>query len=463
MKSQAEILERIPLFEDRHLPMLRRILENNHAPRWNAMCGDRLVSSDLPALRAFEVSLRKSRNVPASGWSEEESIRFIENMALRSPWFQRVFEDRSRDFASIPSMRREDLVHRLHEIVPLDADLSRLVLNPTSGTTGMPVQVPNDPLGVAHYQPLILEALSRHGIERRPGTDDMAAVQICSQRSTMTYGTVHAAYGGAGFAKINIAPGGRQSLLSEWNSLSGPDAFLQELQPFILTGDPFAFRIYMDYNVDYRPSAVLSTASTLSMELRKEMEEYFQCPVVNMYSTNESGPIAASCAQHPDRFHILAPDIRLETLASSQSLNFDDSGASGTVHITGGRNPLLPLLRYDTGDLATWTPESCSCGASGYLRGLTGRPLVLFRDMDGHCVNPLDFARLLRFVPLRRHRLLQQSDGSLDMYLDPGPFDLSVYRDEIIRKSAEILGELTVRIHPWSEEVAGDYPYRVVA
>ncbi|MCB1169362.1 MAG: hypothetical protein KDK25_03460, partial [Leptospiraceae bacterium] len=428
MKTRAEIQQRIPLFEDSHLPLLRKILENHHAPRWNAMCGDRLLQSDLPVLHAFEESLPESRRSAVQGWSEEAGILFVNRLALRSPWFQQIAGDeRFQEFVSIPSMMREDLVHRLHEIVPLDADLSRLVLNPTSGTTGMPVQVPNDPLGVAHYQPLILEALARHGISLRPGTGDMAAVQICSQRSTMTYGTVHAAYGGAGFAKINLPPGGRQALLGEWNSLNGPDAFLKDLSPLLLTGDPFAFRIYMDYNIDYRPSVILSTASTLSSEMRKEMEEYFRCPVVDMYSTNETGPIACSCPVHPDRFHVLAPDIRLESIAPrsgiDQETGLRSSAASAerqsppdsdrpTVHITGGRNPLLPLLRYNTGDEALLSHETCSCGARGYLRGLRGRPLVVFRDSTGRSVNPLDFARLLRFVPLRRHRLVQQSNGS---------------------------------------------------
>lgn len=476
MPSFNDIQIRTPLFRDEFLPMYRRILEHPHGPAWNALCGDRLEQSDLEKLQEFERGLSSHEPIAREEDLDTNWKHYLEAMALRSPYFAQSLE---RGLHNTGSMRRKDLIHRLHEIVPLDADLSRLVINPTSGTTGMPVQVPNDPLGVGHYQPLILEAIRRCGVDLKPGTSDMAAVQICAQTNTMTYGTVHSAYAGAGFAKINLPPGGEEALLKEWPSAEAPSRFLNDLQPMILSGDPFAFRIYMDFGIPYRPQAVLSTASTLSAELRKEMEEYFRCPVVDFYSTNETGPIASNCPKHPQRFHLLSPDIRLELLDSFQTSppaeeqapeqpvpqergNTDSRSRQSTVHITGGRNPLLPLLRYDTGDVAVLSRETCDCGIRGYLTGLQGRPLIVFRDARGQKVNPLDFARILRFVPARQHRLVQQADASVDIYLDPGPFDAEVYSSEIKARAKEVLGGADIRIHPWKEELYDTYPYRVM-
>ncbi|HBS04540.1 MAG TPA: hypothetical protein DEA96_06225 [Leptospiraceae bacterium] len=449
MDIQSEIVDRIPRIQERHLAMYRSILESNHAPRWNAQCGDRLLEADIPVLDGFCETLSQPPG-PTHDWLES----YVQSQSLYSPYFQRY---QQRGISGI-WMSREDIRDRLHEIVPLNADLGRLVLNPTSGTTGMPVQVPNTPLGVGHYQPLILEAIRRHGIHLKPGLNDMAAVQICSQSETMTYATVHSYYDGAGFAKINISPAGERNLLKEWNDSDHPEKFIQELRPAILTGDPFAFETYMDYQIDYRPSAVVSTASSLSPDLRSRMESFFRCPIVDFYSSNETGPIACSCPEHPDRYHQLAPDIFLELLCGSEIV----ASGEGRLLVSGGRNPLLPLLRYNTGDYCSIVSELCSCGQKGYIQGLQGRPSVFFHSLTEKRINPLDFARVLRFVPSRRHRIQQNKDLSMDIFVDPGSFALETYVEQIQSRSIEILEGASVRVHSWDPALEDAYPYEVL-
>ncbi|MEQ8350464.1 MAG: hypothetical protein RH862_03215 [Leptospiraceae bacterium] len=452
MRNLEEIKSRIPMIQDYHFELYRRIVENPAAPAFNSQCGDRLQELDFEILDQFNSDLKRAEIYkPDTVWLE----RYIETQALNSPYF---FRSREAGLADAQVMTRNDIRDRLHEIVPLNADLSGLILNPTSGTTGMPVQVPNTPLGVGHYQPIILEAIRRHGVELNPSNGDMAAVQICSQRHTMTYGTVHAYYDGAGFAKINLPPEGREALLGDWSAKDHPDRFLKDLRPMILSGDPFAFQVYMDYGIDFHPRAVLSTASTLSAELRNRMESYFECPVIDLYSSNETGPVAASCSQHSNRFHQLSSDIFLEVL-SDQGVA---TSGEGELLVSGGRNPLLPLLRYNTGDRCYLSQEACSCGAQGFMEGFQGRPTVFFHSAAGRRINPLDFARMLRFVPAKRHRLQQNSDGTMDVFVDPGSFELETYSEEIVKKGMELLAGGIVRVHPWDPALEKDYPYEVV-
>ncbi len=450
MEIDQSLKERVPLIQKAHIAQYSRILENQYAPRWNARCGDRLIESDLPALDQFSERLRESPVPANSDWLD----RWMRSSSLNSPYFQKVVNGHQERVW----MSRMDIRDRLHEIVPVDADLSRLVLNPTSGTTGMPVQVPNTPLGVAHYQPIILETIRRHGVDLRPQRDEMAAVQICSQSHTMTYATVHSYYDGAGFAKINLPPAGRNALSAEWNSVEHPDRFLKALSPQILTGDPFAFETYMDFEIDYRPLAVLSTASTLSPALRKRMEDFFRCPVVDFYSSNETGPLAYSCPEHPDRFHTVASDIYLELLTPSGIVQ----QGQGQLLVSGGRNPLVPLLRYNTGDVCSLEQGLCSCGKSGLIRGLKGRPSVFFHNLNDARINPLDFARMLRFVPSRRHRVQQNKDRSLDIFVDPGKFALDTYANRIQEEARKILDGAPVRVHTWDPNLEDAYPYEVI-
>ena len=53
----------------------------------------------------------------------------------------------------------------------------------------------------------------------------------------------------------------------------------------------------MKKGIDYKPGAILTTATMLNSILRSELEKYYQCPVVNMYSLNETGHLEPDFAQ----------------------------------------------------------------------------------------------------------------------------------------------------------------------
>ena len=57
--------------------------------------------------------------------------------------------DLERDWADIPTLSREDIAVRVESLVPLDADLSRMIVYDTSGTTGHAMVVPHHPAAVA--------------------------------------------------------------------------------------------------------------------------------------------------------------------------------------------------------------------------------------------------------------------------------------------------------------------------
>ncbi len=244
--------------------------------------------------------------------------------------------------------KREDLQKNLVKIVPYDEDLSRLIVNPTSGTTGQPILCPNHPKAIGCYDAMLQFILNRHGVQEIYDYKKVAAIQVCAQKSTITYNTVHSYLNGAGFAKINLSE-------TEWKENNSADEFIREMEPVFISGDPYSIYMYMQNNISYRPKAVLSTAVTLGKDLRNSIYKYFNCPVINLYSLNETGPIAYSCPHNPDEFHILPTDIYVETTAVHDC-------EPGEIVVTGGRNPYIPLLRYCTGDTGVIEYSACSCG-----------------------------------------------------------------------------------------------------
>lgn len=414
------------------MPTLRRLAGEGHSPLWNAHCGDRLTGEDLPFIREFEHSLYCQRE-EYDPFTPPFLRAWLDNLRNCGEWYRLRITKPGLPLTEIPVSSRRDLAENLEDIIPVQADLKGLVLNPSSGTTGEPLLNPNHPRAVACYDPLIQFALKRHGMDINYRSGDVAAVQLCYQQQTITYYTVHSYLQGAGFAKINLHP-------DQWPGKSSPQGYLDTVRPRFLSGDPLAFSRAVDMGIRYRPPAILSTALALPSDLRQKLEKHFHCPVVDMYSLNETGPLAYSCPQHPDRWHILPTDVAVEIVDPDGHRL--PQGESGLIAVTGGRNPYIPLLRYLTGDRAVLHQESCSCGdPMPWLAELQGRDLVLFRDSQGASLNTIDISRILQRYPVLQYQCRQSVDGtvSLDIewHREPGLESKKKMREDL----ALLLGE----------------------
>ncbi|MEQ9366877.1 MAG: AMP-binding protein [Leptospirales bacterium] len=450
-----EIRARIPLMRPEWLPNFLRLIEHERAPRWNTRCGDRLEKDDLPRIDAFARMLTEFHNAQTQESTRFEAasedrraappakiLRWLreqarDSLAIRARLRETTDEiraaqgrdlDLARDFPRLRPMTRADFARRLETIVPQTIDLDRLIVNPTSGTTGQPILAPNHPVAVACYDSLIQAALKLNGLTPDYArSDGVAAVQICAQRRTITYATVHAALNGAGFAKINLAA-------SEWRSDWDARDYIASLAPFFLSGDPYSFSVLLDYlqrmaaingandgdgekttttalfgESGYRPRALISTALRLSPGLRAKLETAFACPVVDLYSLNETGPIACSVPGAGERMAQLTPDIYIEAIDPNTGAPVPD-GDVGEIAVTGGRNPYLPLLRYVTGDRGRVFRRT---DGSAQLELLHSRDLVLFEYAGQDpgrrlaAINPIDIARVLRAFPIVQFQFAQ--------------------------------------------------------
>ncbi|MBM4321011.1 MAG: phenylacetate--CoA ligase family protein, partial [Deltaproteobacteria bacterium] len=195
-----------------------------------------------------------------------------------------------------------------------------------------------------------------------------------------------------------------------------------ELSPAFLTGDPVAFTEMLRWGIAARPAALLSTAVAMPPALQQQqqlLQQRYGCPVLDWYSTTETGRLARSCPLGHG-LHLLPPDVYLEVV-DAQGFPVPP-GQPGEICVSGGRNPYLPLLRYRTGDRGRLDTSPCPCGdPSPRLRGLEGRSLVLFRAQDGSPVNPVDISRILREFLFVQHEMVQHADRSCTLRLRPLP------------------------------------------
>jgi len=119
------------------------------------------------------------------------------------------------------------------------------------------------------------------------------------------------------------------------------------------------------------------------------LEDVFQAPVTNIYSSRELGHLAARCPA--GRLHVNEENYVIEI----------DSSWTGDSHLNPSANgpgeiivtPLFPLampfIRYRTGDIGQWSNSACPCGRQQrVIDNLMGRSGELYRTVDGRLVGP---------------------------------------------------------------------------
>jgi phenylacetate-CoA ligase len=222
-------------------------------------------------------------------------------------------------------------------------------------------------------------------------------VLVGFQKKCFTYVSVTPTMDESGLAKINLHP-------DDWRHSDDRAKYLDALAPEVFSGDPLVFAELATLETRWRPRALLSTSMALLPASRRALEERFGCPVLDIYSLNETGPVAV----FDDRAggHVLLqPRMFVEILGrDGRTLA---PGERGEITLTGGFNPCLPLLRYRTGDYA-----ALRFGAGEpVLVDLEGRPPVRFRTMLGEWLNNIDVTHAVKRFALTQFTLHQAARG----------------------------------------------------
>lgn len=407
-------MERNPLITPDGYRLLGKIMNHPSAPKWNYEVGDRVIAEDIPLIRDYRKLLFGERPVYLSS-PPPVICEWVKKMRAKSKAFrERLPEgmDIARDWASIPPMTREDVALRPQDILPGDADISRLIVYDTSGATGHAMVVPQHPRSMATHLVMMEFVLSRHGVFPRFDAETVACMDIGARVKTVVFANVFSVWNQGGFAKINLS-------IREWASAGSAREFISGMAPAFFTGDPVGYTQMIKWGVEAAPLAMVSCAMKLSAALKDELEKRYRCPVIDTYSTTETGPVGYSA---PDGLgmSVLPHDVYVEAVDAS---GFPVApGEMGELTITGGRNPYLPLLRYRTGDYGRIiSPPPNSADTAPRIVDFEGRRIVSFRAMDGTIVSQADVGLALRKFVFAQSQFVQLADGALEIAIRPIP------------------------------------------
>jgi len=395
--------ERYPTLTEAGRALLQRMREHPTAPLFRNRSGNRLLPDEVSALREYE---RRIATRPL-GWAPDKPPAwihaFVDDVYAGVPYYRR--QERPATFQNIGTVERGDLSADIAAFVPDSVGLERMINFQTTGTTGHPLVLPSHPVVAGRYLAFHKRALARFGVQLSNGAGEVGVILLGFQKKCFTYVSVTPTMNESGLAKINLHPG-------DWRNPDDRGKYIDAMRPEVIAGDPISFSTLLEFPLEHRPKALISVSMALSPALRTVLEERFACPVLDIYSMNEAGPLGVFDAAL-EGYLLLQPDMYVETVDVRGCVV--PEGEVGEITLTGGFNFCLPLLRYRTGDhgVLANTP------AGPVIRRLHGRKPVRFLTEQGNWINNIDLTHALAKLPLSRYAVHQAADGEVTLCLAP--------------------------------------------
>lgn len=207
-----------------------------------------------------------------------------------------------------------------------------------------------------------------------------------------------------------------------------------------------------DKKIHFKPKFALSGSEFLTTTHKKYLEKIFQCPVYNKYVCAEVGILGLECPELGG-FHIDPVGCYVEIVDDNGRST--ENGASGRIVITPFNNRLMPLIRYDIGDIGGWISGECTCcGLNTPRLFFEGRKLNYIKLAHGKKVAAIGIIRSIdnEFANvIAKQQIIQESVNKILLKFVPGP-GYRPFHDKLIfnffqyffKNSPEVLVEVII-------------------
>lgn len=289
------------------------------------------------------------------------------------------------DVARLPLLTKADIQGSFNQLMAEGSDLSKLELNSTGGSTGVPLNFYQDEQYIQWADAARIRAWFYI-----PGANETAveavlwgAVRDIGQRITlkkMLYDLLRD--GALQLNTFDLDASTLRTYLKYYNLV----------RPTLLRG--YASSLYYvacfieQHGLSiHAPMAVVSSTEVLHQRMRDVIERVFRCKVFDSYGCREISQIATECEAH-NGLHIVFENQYVEL--------------DGTeIIVTNLNNFLMPFIRYKVGDLAAGLDMSpCTCGRfSPRITSLMGRDNDNIELPNGKVINGEFFEFLFFGMP----------------------------------------------------------------
>lgn len=199
----------------------------------------------------------------------------------------------------------------------------------------------------------------------------------------------------------------------------------------------------LDVNNTISPHIKVNSIITMSESLNDytkiSAQKYFGCPVLSRYSNIENGIIAQQTLTSVNDFVINKASYFVEVLDLTEDRPVAE-GNLGRIVVTDYFNRVMPLIRYDTGDLGVLEKKMIGGTRQLVFSGIEGRKLDQIYNTKGELISSyIVYKNMWNYTEIEQYQLVQKD---LRKYV----FKISVEGEfkrekELIREFKSYLGD----------------------
>ncbi|MEX0289657.1 MAG: CoF synthetase [Flavobacteriaceae bacterium] len=184
-------------------------------------------------------------------------------------------------------------------------------------------------------------------------------------------------------------------------------------------------------------SCIIAMAESISDQTRTAVKNYFKTEVVSRYSNLENGIFGLQFPDMGQGYHLNWASYYFEIL------NLEDDtavapGELGRVVITDLFNYNMPIIRYDTGDLAILSYDNEYFNAAPIFTTVVGRKMDVIYDTTGKPRSSFIVAALEAYQNVKQFQLIQEGQKNYTIKLNiDNTFE---HEEELIKIYREYLG-----------------------
>jgi phenylacetate-coenzyme A ligase PaaK-like adenylate-forming protein len=286
------------------------------------------------------------------------------------------------ELATLPTVSKEDLRATREHITSSDYRDAHLHAIHTGGTSGTPLTIYCDAPALQRNYAFFARFREWAGIPSLARVATFAGRTIVPvEQQRPPFWRRNAAANTWLFSSYHLSPTHMPSYVEALARLRVEliDSYPSSLEPIA--------RYVVDQGITtIRPKAIITSSETLRPVVRDLLERAFAAPIYDHYGSAELAALITQCER--GTYHVNPEFGIVEVLRDGQPA---ESGQVGELVVTGFVNPVMPLIRYRTGDLAIPGAGACACGrAFPILDRIIGRLDDVLVTPEGRRVGRLD-------------------------------------------------------------------------
>ena len=373
---------------------------------------------------------KKIQKFECSQWLPREGIDRLQKQALSRllihakknvPFYRELFADiGKRDaftdkefFRTIPVVAKGDIKRLFSRLIAENIPRRRQRLNVTSGSTSTPMQFYSDFTSLDYKSAITLrgdrwagkEIGTRHARLWGAPNDLSREKKVVNQLKNIMLNRIW-------LDSFNLSDRVLQRYVAilkrnKPTNLIGYATALAAMANYILKNDVAGLGI----------ESIISSAEMLMPEQRERIEKAFRCRVYDRYGNREVGPIAVECES--GSMHINSDFVKVELLKDNRPVL---PGQIGEIVVTALHSYGMPLIRYNTGDLAIAAPgRNCPCGRQlPVIQDIIGRKHDILMGLNGNALHGSFFVHLFyKIKGIKQFQVVQDCAQELEISYVP--------------------------------------------